>query len=116
MVGLSHLDVPHQAAPGAGIQDVDNGGHEVVDVNRLGVIRGAQLWEEQGMSEPPRPPAQTFPCSSELSPQHKVVVRQLCPHVLLSPHPQGFCHFTSSVSLQLLTSSSLLLVNLILMA
>lgn len=53
VVGLSHLDVPHQAAPRAGVQDVDNSGHEVVDVNRLGVIRGAQLWEKQGMSKPP---------------------------------------------------------------
>lgn len=53
VVGLSHLDVPHQAAPGAGIQDVDNGGHQVVDVHGLGVVRRAQLREEPGISEPP---------------------------------------------------------------
>lgn len=33
VVGLSHLDVPHQAAPCARVQDVDNGGHEVIDVH-----------------------------------------------------------------------------------
>lgn len=51
VVGLSHFDVTHQAAPCAGIQDVDNCGHEIVDIHRLGVIIWTQLGEEAAPKE-----------------------------------------------------------------
>lgn len=102
VVGLSHLDVPHQAAPGAGIQDVDNGGHQVVDVHGLGVVRQAQLREEPGISEPSnhRPRHFHAPLSDLqeilVTSQQKVVLRQLC-----SCSPTCSCPFAHGDSVPL---------------
>ena len=43
MVGLPHLDVSHQVAPRAGVQQVGHGDHQVKEAGPVLLLCGAQL-------------------------------------------------------------------------